>query len=98
MKKEEVNNEYVEVNSERLEPEPIILKFSKSRGVTVVDRVPRRQEKKAANFGDLSFETEDLEEEIVEPAKKYRRGPKSRKRLLEIKTDEESPKKVKVSL
>ena len=41
-------------------------------------------------------ETDEQTLATVEP-KKYRRGPKSRKRLLEIKNDDESPKKVKVT-
>ena len=51
---------------------------------------------KEALVEDKETEKDEQALEIVEP-KKYRRGPKSRKRLLEIKTDEESPKKVKVN-
>ena len=47
---------------------------------------------------EVLVEEKETEKDEEEPVKKYRRGPKSRKRLLEIKTKEESPKKVKVSL
>ena len=70
VKTEEVKDEYVEeeIKQEYLEPEPLILKFSKSRGVNVVSRVARRQQNKALSFGDLSLEKEDLKEDIVEPS------------------------------
>ena len=103
IKHTEVEN--MEVEKSNVEVEDVrakVLNMESESLETDVSRNPLESESVEINVSKDSL-VEDKESEkdeqalqIVEP-KKYRRGPKSRKRLLEIKTDGESPKKVKVT-
>ena len=102
-KKEETEDKLVESEVKHTEVEDMEVVESNVEVEHVTEKVANVESGSLETNASKDSLVEDNESEkdqqaleIVEP-KKYRRGPKSRKRLLEIKTDEESPKKVKVT-